>query len=95
LALACHSLFFLLYGLWRIEMNEDDLRDCFAMFAMMAVVPSLGGKSIGVGQEEANAQFANMCFSLADAMLVARKKENDNEEDSGIAAVVPKRPRKR
>jgi hypothetical protein len=77
-------------------MTKEDLRDCFAMFAMMAVIPSLGGKSIGVGQEEANTQFANMCFSLADAMLEARKqKEKENEEDIGIAAIVPKRTRKR
>lgn len=76
-------------------MNDNDLRDCFAMFAMMAVMPSMGGKSIGVGQEEGNAQFANLCFSLADAMLEARKKEKSDEEDSGIAAVVPKRTRKR
>ena len=76
-------------------MNEDDLRDCFAMFAMMAVMPSLGGKSIGIGQSESNEQFANMCYALSDAMLIARKKESINEEDSGIAAVVPKRPRKR
>jgi hypothetical protein len=76
-------------------MNEEDLRDCFAMFAMMAVMPSLGGKSIGIGQSENNERFANMCYALSDAMLVARKKEKENEEDSGIAAVVPKRSRKR
>jgi hypothetical protein len=64
-------------------MNEDDLRDCFAMFAMMAVMPALGGKNIGVGQEEVNAQFANMCFSLADAMLEARKPK----EEAGLPAI--------
>ncbi len=64
-------------------MNEDDLRDCFAMFAMMAVMPVMGGKTIGVGQEEGNAQFANMCFSLADAMIEARKKE----ESAGLPAI--------
>jgi hypothetical protein len=76
-------------------MNDEDLRDCFAMFAMMAVMPSLGGKSIGIGQSENNERFANMCYALSDAMLVARKKEKENEADSGIAAVVPKRSRKR
>ena len=64
-------------------MNEDDLRDCFAMFAKMAVMPALGGKNIGVGQEEVNAQFANMCFSLADAMLEARKPK----EEAGLPAI--------
>lgn len=77
-------------------MNEEDLRDCFAMFAMMAVMPALGGKSIGVGQEETNAQFANMCFSLADAMLEARKpKEKDDEEDVGIAGVAKRKYRRK
>jgi hypothetical protein len=77
LALACRSPFFLPYGLWRIEMNDDDLRDCFAMFA------SLTGKS------------AEECYKFADEMMETRKKEKGNEEDTGIAAVVPKRPRKR
>jgi hypothetical protein len=84
LALACHSLFFLPYGLWRIEMNDEDLRDCFAMFAlagaMMAPEKRYDAKAI---------------WQIADDMIEARKKENINEEDSGIAAVVPKRPRKR
>jgi hypothetical protein len=64
-------------------MSEDDLRDCFAMFAMMAVMPVMGGKTIGVGQEEGNAQFANMCFSLADAMIEARKPK----EEAGLPAI--------
>jgi hypothetical protein len=66
-------------------MNEDDLRDCFAMFAMMAVMPVMGGKTIGVGQDEGNAQFAGLCFSLADAMIEARNKEP--EDDGGIARI--------
>ena len=60
-------------------MNEEDLRDCFAMFKSIS----------GCTAEEA--------YRFADAMLEARKpKENEDEEDTGIAAVVPKRkPRKR
>jgi hypothetical protein len=54
-------------------MNEQDLRDCYAMFAMMAVMPVMGGKSIGVGETDNNERFANLCYSLADAMLEARK----------------------
>jgi hypothetical protein len=57
--------------------NETDLRDCFAMFAMMAVMPSLAGKSIGVGEVENNERFANMCYALSDAMLEARKPKEE------------------
>jgi hypothetical protein len=59
-------------------MNEEDLRDCFAMFASTRIA------------------YPDECYKFADAMLQARKyKEKSDEEDSGIAAVVPKRPRKR
>jgi hypothetical protein len=58
-------------------MNEEDLRDCFAMFAMMAVMPSLAGKSIGVGESENNERFASMCYALSDAMLEARKPKEE------------------
>mgnify|MGYP003331181725 FL=1 len=58
-------------------MNEEDLRDCFAMFR------SITGLN------------ADDCYKFADEMLEARKKEKSNEEDTGIAAVVPKRTRKR
>jgi hypothetical protein len=40
---------------------------------MMAVMPVMGGKSIGVGEADNNERFANLCYSLADAMLEARK----------------------
>ena len=72
-------------------MNEDDLRDCFAMFASMR---------IGVdGSEGAMLQSAKRCYLFADAMLEARKKKywtgEKNEEDAGITAVVPKRSRRK
>ena len=36
------------------------------------------------------------CYAFADAMLEARKqKENEDEEDAGIAAVAPKRSRRK
>jgi hypothetical protein len=70
-------------------MNDDDLRDCFAMFALIGVFPK------GVYEEDIE-HTAKKAFMLADAMMEARKlKEKSNEEDSGIAAVVPKRARKR
>jgi hypothetical protein len=55
-------------------MNDDDLRDCFAMFKSMT----------GATAEE--------CYKFAGEMLEERKQK---DEDSGIAAVVPKRARKR
>lgn len=58
-------------------MNEQDLRDCFAMFKIIT----------GASPEE--------CYRFADEMLKARKKESDDEENAGIATVVPKRARKR
>lgn len=64
-------------------MNEEDLRDCFAMFALTGAV--MAGKS----------HTAQEVWQIADEMMDARKKEKINEEDSGIAAVVPKRSRKR
>ena len=70
-------------------MNDEDLRDCFAMFASMR---------IGVdGSEGAMLASAERCYLFADAMLEARKqKDNDDEEDdSGIASVAPKRTRRK
>jgi hypothetical protein len=63
-------------------MNDEDLRDCFAM--MLTVGFSMKG--------EINPKAI---WEIADMIMEARKKEKENEEDSGIAAVVPKRTRKR
>ena len=67
-------------------MNEEDLRDCFAMFAMTGWIMN------GDYHED---EIPHKAYRMADAMLEARKKEKSNEEDTGIAAVVPKRTRKR
>jgi hypothetical protein len=64
-------------------MNDEDLRDCFAMFALVGAV---------IASKERTAQEV---WQIADEMMEARKKEKSDEEDTGIAAVVPKRPRKR
>jgi hypothetical protein len=53
-------------------MNENDLRDCFAMFAILAK---------GFVDKEADAQ---RCYEIADAMLEARNKV---EDDGGIATI--------
>jgi hypothetical protein len=63
-------------------MNDDDLRDCFAL--MLTVGFSVKG--------EINPKAI---WEIADMLVESRKKEKSNEEDSGIAAVVPKRSRKR
>ena len=60
-------------------MNESDLRDCFAMFAM------LSRKFI-----ESKELDAAMCYQVADLMLEARNKT----DEQGIAAAKPKRTRK-
>jgi hypothetical protein len=64
-------------------MNEKDLRDCFAMFTLCGIVMR------GI-DDEIIEDVATNAYKMADAMLEARKKDN-NEEELGIAAVKPKR----
>jgi hypothetical protein len=66
-------------------MNEDDLRDCFAMFAMAGWI---------MNGDYSKDEIPTISYEMADRMLDARKKEKA-QEDSGIAAVAPKRTRKR
>jgi hypothetical protein len=61
-------------------MNENDLRDCFAMFAM------LGWAMNGDFHET---EIPNKAYKLADAMLEARKAEP--EQEVGIVAVKSRR----
>jgi hypothetical protein len=63
-------------------MNDQDLRDCFAMFAMMAY-----WKDGDVAPDLKTAAFWS--YDMADAMLKARNPELEVEE--GIVAVKPKR----
>jgi hypothetical protein len=66
-------------------MNDDDLRDCFAMFAMHAML-NRDGSMVNLGEG---------AYRVADAMLEARKKRFWVEpEEDGIASVA-KRPYKR
>jgi hypothetical protein len=58
-------------------MNENDLRDCFAMFALNGILSC----NYDVGEEP-----AVLAYKYADAMLEAR-----NPEELGIAALKPKR----
>jgi hypothetical protein len=62
-------------------MNDNDLRDCFAMFALLRM--SFGDTDV------AYSSGADKCYKIADAMLEARKPK----EEAGITAV--KRTRKK
>jgi hypothetical protein len=64
-------------------MNEEDLRDCFAMLSMVGLV-------MAYKDNHTEAVLAERAYTIADAMLEARNKSND-EEELGIAAVKPKR----
>jgi hypothetical protein len=68
-------------------MNENDLRDCFAMFAMNGII-ARGGLHPELMPEDC---IARRSYELADAMIKARKAEPDDEE--GIVAI-KKRVRK-
>jgi len=53
-------------------LNDDDLRDCFAMFAL-----------IGVKNSSNFDEQAKWCYEMADAMMEARKPK----DEAGIASV--------
>lgn len=56
-------------------MNEQDLRDCFAMFAMNGLL----------NQENYEAHcLAELAYGIADAMIEARNKE---EESIGLPPI--------
>ena len=65
-------------------MNENDLRDCFAMFAMTGWI---------MNGDYSKTEIPNLAYQMADAMLEARKQKEkqDVEEDVGISAIKPKR----
>jgi len=59
-------------------MNENDLRDCFAMFALCGILSC---------DYSVNEEPATLAYKYADEMLKARAKQ----PESGITAVKPKR----
>jgi hypothetical protein len=75
-------------------MNEKDLRDCFAMFAMngylskMACNPRDHGDICDAGENNAEA-ISRAAYTIADAMLEARNKEP--EQEVGIVAAKTRR----
>jgi mannose/cellobiose epimerase-like protein (N-acyl-D-glucosamine 2-epimerase family) len=66
-------------------MNDQDLRDCFAMFALAGAV--MAGKS----------RSAEDVWAIADEMMEARNKpkEKDDEEDTGIASIAKRSYRRK
>lgn len=60
-------------------MNENDLRDCFAMFALNGLLKEANG-------DYKDDAIAELAYSLADACLEARKKEEE-----GIVAIKKRR----
>jgi hypothetical protein len=69
-------------------MNEEDLRDCFAMFAVAGMM---------MRGDVPHKEVAYRAYNLADIALQARKskEKEDDEEDVGIARVAPKRQYRR
>ena len=57
-------------------MNDEDLRDCFAMFTLCGIVMR------GIGDDVIE-EVASNAYKMADAMLEARNKEDDD----GIATI--------
>jgi hypothetical protein len=60
-------------------LNEDDLRDCFAMFAMAGWI---------MNGDYSKTEIPSLAYEMADGMLEARKAK----DEAGIASV--KRVRK-
>jgi hypothetical protein len=63
-------------------MNEEDLRDCFAMFTLCGIVMR------GIGDDVVE-EVASNAYKMADAMLKARSAEP--EQEIGIVAAKPRR----
>lgn len=56
-------------------MNEEDLRDCFAMFACVGLIMKHGDGYV--------AKIAEKSYEVADAMLEARSQS----DEEGIAVI--------
>lgn len=54
-------------------MNENDLRDCFAMFALMGYIV----------KRDIDPHMFETCYNVADAMIKARNAK----DETGIVAV--------
>jgi len=65
-------------------MNDQDLRDCFAMFALNGLLKEANG-------DYADDAITELAYSLADSMLEARRVK---EEPQGIVAIKKRRTAK-
>ena len=72
-------------------MNEKDLRDCFAMFAMNGILKSYSMSEVFEEQHEFGFKktIAKDAYKMADAMLEVRNEEPETEV--GIVAAKPRR----
>jgi hypothetical protein len=78
-------------------MNENDLRDCFAMFALCGYMTKMGCNPLERGAICEDGLFADnnadavakATYIMADAMLKARNAEP--EQEVGIVAAKPRR----
>jgi hypothetical protein len=66
-------------------MNEKDLRDCFAMFALHGLLPDFKG----IYEADNMERLTSLAYKTADAMLEARNKEPETEV--GIVAAKSRR----
>ena len=65
-------------------MNDQDLRDCFAMFALNGLLPDFKG----VYEADNMERLTTLAYQTADAMLEARRVK---EEPQGIVAIKKRR----
>ena len=70
-------------------MNEEDLRDCFAMFAMMGLVMREGVMN--------DSKLEIDAYVMADLMMTQRSKplEKNDEENVGIASIAKRSYRRK
>jgi len=59
-------------------MNENDLRDCFAMFALNGLLHDIKG----IYEPQQMEKLTSLAYQTADAMLEARKPDEE-----GIVAI--------
>jgi hypothetical protein len=62
-------------------MDDNDLRDCFAMFALVGIIFKIPIEEVDVSaQRDEYGKSARGAYSYADAMMEARKPQ----EETGI-----------
>jgi hypothetical protein len=73
-------------------MNENDLRDCFAMFALIGIISKIPLQEVDASEKREEYDKAAIgAYDYADAMLEARNPK----EEMGIASVVKRTYKKK